>query len=194
MPNLTPNMLLPYPNGLDAPCDFDVQWCEFTSAIDAVFDRFEGALARTYPAVPAAILQVTTPVPVSNNIIPFDTVAIDTADMTDIDADPYTITIKVAGRYTLGGYTGEQTVIGGPYTPSIIINVTPSDPLGAPQSTILDFGTLNINFGNNVHWEVMTLAVGTRVRLITQNGGVSGFRSIDEAWLAVYWHADQELP
>jgi hypothetical protein len=194
MPNLTPNMLLPYPNGVDAPCDFDEQWCAFTSAIDGVFDTFETALARTYPAVPAAVLQVTTPVLVQNNIIPFDTVQLDTADMTDIDADPYTITIKVAGRYTLGGYTGELSVTPNPNTPTIFISVTPNDPLGAPFSTILDLGTVGLNFGNNAHFEAMTLGVGTTVQLITSNGAVSGFRSIDDAWLAVYWHADQELP
>src|SRR5688500_14787019 len=139
MPNNTFNFNLPYPSGTDRPCDFAEPWCDFTTAIDAVFAVFQAAIDRTIPVVPMAILLQTTQRSILNFApLIFDTVVADTAGMTDIDVDPFSITIRRPGRYTVAAYVQKPTV-GAPFVPaefSIFI-----EPDNDAQGELIDRGS-----------------------------------------------------
>lgn len=182
--NVTPLMGLPYPNGLDAPCDFDDDWCTFTSAIDAVFAKFEAGLQRSYPAIPIAVVQLTTTITILNfNPVPWDTVAIDTAGMTDLDADPYGIVLPRSGRYTAAACL-QQPASGGVNVQSVM--TIAGFPERNVSSTVLDND-------NNVYQAVISGIEGTRLTLTTF---VSGFstRTLFSGWMAIFWHSDSERP
>jgi hypothetical protein len=189
--NYTPLMNLPYPNGLDAPCDFDESWCAFTGAIDDVFTKFEQAINRTTPAVPFAMMQLTTQITIgNNNIIPFDTVVADTAGMTDLDSDLYGITIPKTGRYSMAFYFLQAT--GGVVNGQIVGTMGGVTSGFTISHQILDRGA-GINYGCTTDWEAATLLQGDRITMSTFESGANS-RTLIEAWMAVYWHADQEVP
>jgi hypothetical protein len=98
MTGTTANFALPYPDGSDRPCDFAEQWCDFTQAVDAVFDRFQATLDRTVPMIPLAVLSLTDQVTMlAFNNIPYDTVAMDSAGWTAVDIDNTMISPDMAG-------------------------------------------------------------------------------------------------
>jgi hypothetical protein len=184
-------MGLRYPSALDRPCDFDESWCAFTGDIDAVFTKFEQAINRTVPAAPFAMLQLTTQISIGNsNLVPFDTVVADTAGMTDLDSDLYGITVPKAGRYTIAWYFKQLT--GGLLNQQISGQVIASKSSFNFNHVILD-RNLALGYGNTADWEAASLLEGDRVTLNTFESGVTT-RTLLEAWLAVYWHADQEVP
>lgn len=189
--NKTALMSLPYPNGLDRPCDWDESWCTFTSAIDAVFTKWENAINRTVPAVPFAMLQLTSQITIANFAnIPFDTVVADTAGMTDLDSDVYGITIPKTARYTIAWYFKQLT---GGIVNGQISGFSNAAASGLSlQHLILD-RNVALGYGDTTDTEVFTLLQGDRVVLNTVESGANS-RTILEAWLAVYWHADQEVP
>lgn len=184
--NVTTLMGLPYPSPTDAPCDFDEQWCQFTSAIDTIFDRWEAGLNRAYPAIPAAKMRQTEPTQVFNSRkIPFSEVTFDSAGFTNIDADPYTITIPRTGRYSLCGFIEEADASGGAGAQSVI-------SVGfLEQNSILVLGAGT--YRNSVYWPVMDLQEGTEIQLFPFLSGQSQ-RTIFEASMAVYWHSDVIRP
>lgn len=188
--NLTPLMGLPYPAPGDAPCDFDEQWCQFTAAVDAIFDVWEAGLDRAYPAVPAAVMQLTTttaaPVTILNfNPVPFTEVVLDTAGMTDMDADPYGITVKISGRYSCALFT-QQDTSGAVDSQSQI-----SGP-ASQNNIILDRGA-GVTYYNNSYLCVQDLTAGTRVTLTTFVSPAPT-RTLRAALMAVVWHSDSERP
>lgn len=188
--NNTALMGLPYPNGLDRPCDWDESWCKFTGAVDDVFTKWEAAINRTVPAVPFAMLQLTQTITVGNfAAVPFDTVVADTAAMTDLDSDPYGIIIPKTARYTIAWYFKQLT--GGAPINAQISGTAGTSQFGI-QHLILD-RNLALGYGNNTDFEVFTFLQGDRITLTTFESGAPS-RTILEAWLAVYWHADQEMP
>ena len=101
MTALTPVYGLPYPDALDAPCDFPEDWCAFTAAVDGVLDRFELGAQRVIPAIPIAKVMITSQVVIAEGAaFPWDTVAVDTAGWTDFDADNRIITVSRSARYS----------------------------------------------------------------------------------------------
>ena len=189
MPNNTVNFNLPYPAGTDEPCDFAEQWCDFTEALDGVFDDFRAVLDRTNPVVPLAIVHQTIQRSVFDfGEIPFDTVTADTAAMTDLDADAYYITIKRPGRYTVAiGMSKPTTATALPRFTSIF-----ETPGFNAQATLLDRGA-GLEYFLNGYRAVQTYAAGDKVGL-SFTVGVSAAWTIDESWLAVIWHSDTEVP
>lgn len=186
MPNFTPLLGLPYPSALDAPCDFDEQWCDFTQAVDGWFDQFEAALARTNPAVPAAMLALTAAVTIDgSNPIPYTEVLIDTAAMTDLDADPYAITCRRSARYTVAGWVDTDTRLTNSQMTLLI------EP-GIASGNLLDRGTQAIYF-LPAHSVIITLAEGDRLTL-SALAAVGSVRTFRQAWLSVVWHSDVENP
>lgn len=186
MPNFTPLLGLPYPSPLDAPCDFDEQWCAFTRAVDGWFDQFEATLGRTNPAVPAALLAMTVPITIDGtNPIPYTEALIDTASMTDLDGDPYGIRCQRSGRYTVAGWVDTDTRL---INSQMTLLIEP----GIASSNLLDRGTQAIYF-LPAHNVITTLAEGDRLTLaaLAAVGSVRTFRS---AWLSVVWHSDVENP
>jgi len=190
MPNTTINFDLPYPSGVDRPCDFAEQWCEFTAAIDGVFDTFQAGIDRTIPVIPMALVQLTAPASVFNfNPIPFDTVLVDTAAMVDMDVDPFTITIKRPGRYTVAGGIQKPSISSGTAQTSIFIQ-----PENDAQAIVNDIGTDGvIVYCLDAYKSVETHAVGDQIRL-AYSVGTSNFFTISSAWLSAVWHSDTEVP
>lgn len=187
MPSNTINFNLPYPNDSDEPCDFAEQWCDFTAALDGVFDTFQSAIDRTIPAVPMAIIQRTSQVSIGNfNPISFDTVLVDTARMTDIDADPFTITIKRPGRYTVAAMVSMTTTVVGAEI-SIFI-----EPNFTAQAEVIDKGA-GVLYYLTTLLPVETHAVGDQIRVAFSVGN-QNFFFVEEAWLAAIWHSDTEVP
>lgn len=190
MPDLTPNFDLPFPSSIDAPCDFAEQWCDFTAAIDTVFDTWESAIGRTLPVIPVAILLQTVTTSIGNfNPLRFDTVLVDTAGMTDIDVDPFTITIPKPGRYTVAAWV-EKPSLGAPFVPnetSIFIQ-----PEFDAQGEVTDRGT-GVQYHLNAYFSVGTYAAGDKVRL-SFSVGLQALFQIDRSWLAAFWHSDTEAP
>jgi hypothetical protein len=189
MPSNTVNFNLPYPNGTDPPCDFAEQWCDFTEAIDGVFANFQAAIDRTIPVVPLAIIHKTASSTVFNfAAIAFDTVTADTAFMTDIDADPFHITVRRPGRYTVGvGISKPTTAFSLPRFTSIFATTKFN-----AQSQLLDRGA-GLEYFLDGYFTVETYAAGDQIGL-SFSVGSQALWTIDEAWLAVMWHSDTEVP
>lgn len=190
MPNETVNFHLPYPNGTDQPCDFAEQWCDFTEALDGVFDTFQTAIDRTIPLVPLAILQQTVTRTVANfGAIQFDTVLADTAGMTDIDVDPFSITIRRPGRYTVGAMLQKSTV-GAPFI-TAYTSVFANPHVNA-VADLLDRGA-GVGYYFNPYFPVDSYVAGDK---ITLSFSVSAQPTIpiEASWLAVIWHSDTEVP
>ena len=188
--NVTPLMGLPYPGPGDAPCDFDEQWCQFTGAIDAVFDKWEAGLSRAYPAIPAAKMLLTEITPIQNfNPIPFTEVEFDTAGMTQMDADPYGITCRRAGRYTVAAFLAEDTASGGAGAQAALVISILGSFTEFSDILILGAGT----YRENTYWPVMDLAEGDRLVLTTFLSSQPN-RTARSAWLSVSWHSDVRRP
>ncbi len=181
----TANFNLPYPDGSDDPCLFAEQWCDFTDAVSNILERFQSGIDRAYPVVPAALLRMTAPRSVINTQnIPFDEVALDTAGMTDLDADPYHITITRPGRYTVAAYI-EKGSTGIPNS---------QQSLFLPNAvwSILDRG-IGVTYSIPAYDAVATYAAGQQISAFFNTGAV-GAATVDVAWLAVFWHSDTEVP
>lgn len=187
MPNFTPNFALPYPSASDAPCDFDEQWCDFTTAVDSVFTTFDTGLARVLPVVPVAVLARTVPVDISSNLkVTFDTVVIDTAGMTDLDADPSVITISRPGCYTIAGYILLES--SGLVDTSIALLV--NGPSFTVIAEVLDRGV--INYSINAYSPIQDTLAGAVT--MNFNPPTVAVHTVSQAWMAVMWHADRQNP
>ena len=195
LPDFTANFALPYPNATDEPCDFDEQWCDFTEAVETVFARFQAGIDRAYPTIPIAMLQQTTPRSILNleNTL-FDTVAIDTAGMTDIDADPFHITIARPGVYTLAAgmlFPSPAITLNG----YLDISLTQSFFGGfsvSVQNQALDRGA-GVDYHISAYGPARLLPQGLGIGL-THNFGNQSVKTITSSWLAVFWHADSMVP
>lgn len=192
MPNTTTNFALPYPAPGDEPCDFPQQWCDFTDAIDVILDGFQATIDRTVPVIPVALLQQLTPMFVTNGAaIPFNTLMVDTANMTDMDNNPYQIMIRRTGRYTVAG--GMIVPTENPAFPPSFVGITIDEP--SIQFSTFDYNVPGPN--NLIHMNstvpVATLNAGEAVQLMLNRGAVGSFQ-IENAWLGVFWHSDTEVP
>lgn len=187
MPDSTPIFDLPYPTGSDAPCDFDEQWCDFTEAIAEVFSTFDEGLDRTNPIIPMAMVRQTGPVVVSNLVqVPFDTVVVDTAGMTDIDADPFSIRTTRTGRYTVAAYLNLND-------PNISLNAEISLLVnGSSYAFAQTIYRGVIQYRMSAYNAVETISAGTNVQILF-NTGAAGSYTVNNAWWAVAWHADTEV-
>jgi hypothetical protein len=195
MPNTTTNFDLPYPASTDDPCDFSEQWCDFTAAIDAVLGTFEAAIARTVPVIPAAMMRLSAPaVVVDSSAIIFDTVIIDTAGWTDMDADPYHITVDRTGRYALGlfVFVNSQAAI----PPGFLGGwIQISDPFGAVSTEAnMEMVDVGANFYLlSGYTAAVSLVAGTELAAIFTAGSIVN-RTIEQASLVAFWHSDTERP
>lgn len=196
MPTNTLNFSLPYPSGSDGPCDFDEQWCDFTAAIDAVFDTFQAALDRSMPVIPAAKLRLSSAADfVDSEPVIFDTVVYDTAGFTDLDADPFHIFIDRAGRYTI---TCMAVVITQATVPPGFLScwVLVEDSQGSGDTTAMMQGT---DVGGGLGYflagyeAVLTVAAGSKLSLHFTAGSLL-VRNMLEAYMSAHWHSDTERP
>lgn len=90
MPTCTPGYRLPFPVGADAPCDADETLCALSTAVEAVLDRFDATIARTFTAIPMAKVSLSTPQLIDPNVtvpsftVRYDTTLEDTDNMVDL--------------------------------------------------------------------------------------------------------------
>lgn len=90
MPTCTPVYLLPYPIGVDPPCDVNDTLCALAARVEAVFDGFDATIARTFTAIPMAKVSLSTPQLIDPNVtvpsftVRYDTTLEDTDDMVDL--------------------------------------------------------------------------------------------------------------
>lgn len=190
----TPIFNLPYPDGNDEPCDFAEQWCDFTEALDAVFDGFQATLDRTVPMIPIAVLWVSGAIiltPFAN--IPYNTVVIDSAGWTAVDVDNTMISPDMAGVLTFtAGTLVEQA--GNPDA----FGVDPQDSRGFLTEPNLPYTD---------QMDTNTCPVGMPLPLVVMfsdggwQEGFSGIRNnvaslndttptVMDAFYAIYWHSD----
>jgi hypothetical protein len=188
--SFTPVYGLPYPDALDAPCDFPEGWCAFTVAVDAVIDRFEIGAQRVIPAIPIAKVTLTEPVTIAaGEFIPWDTVAIDTAGWTNFDADNRVITVSRQARYSVLGaaLVGPSGVANSSYV-MFIDNVLFSDP------DYLDRNIAGVDIGITSQNNSDDITAGTEISMNIIRSGSSGTIPLQSASLTVFWHADEERP
>lgn len=91
----TPHLCLPYLEGSDSlclntgtVCNPSNTWCDLAALVEAQLAAIDDIDARTGMSVPLAKISYnpTTFVTLPNNIIPFDTVDVDTDSMVDLDS------------------------------------------------------------------------------------------------------------
>lgn len=196
MPNFTPGFGLPYPSSTDEPCDFAEQWCDFTQALDAVFDGFQETLNRTVPMIPIASMAITPFIIIpAFSFIPYDRLVIDTAGWTAMDVDSTMISPDMAAVLSLSS----NALFAGLAAPGMFI-------LDCIDST----GVLNqpVDIHYDSEMDMNTCAVGIDVEQPTLFSpghwipGVTGLRNtgisssapadthIEYGNFTVYWHAD----
>lgn len=184
----TPNFALPYPDASSAPCDFDHDWCDFTTATQVVLDGFTSITNRTVPVIPIAELSVTTGVSMAtDDEIVFDTITVDTAGWTDFDADPSGITTDRAGRFVAVGWARfAQTVVNN----LVELHLRYTGQIQNPDDTIFDQGlgdtSLNVS-------TLVAVTVPTRWSMTAFTGNGSNL-FVQQAGLTVFWHADRAAP
>ena len=100
MTSCTPIYMLPFQECSDAPCDADEVWCDFAAVVESNLDRFDAIVDRTVDTVPMAQVRMTiarSQAIGTSRLVPFDTVDVDTDDMVNLAADPFTINLSRQG-------------------------------------------------------------------------------------------------
>ena len=148
MATCTPIYRLPVIEGTDDPCDQSDTWCAFATAVEAELDRLDAVVDRTVDTIPMAQVRLTIPRLQAPNpgggtpqFVPFDTIDVDTADMVDLTADPFTITLPRFGLYRVHLYVeGTTAGAGNEWRVSARTASGSSQPSSASQ-TYLDDGS-----------------------------------------------------
>lgn len=195
MPNTTANFALPYPNSLDAPCDFAEQWCDFTDAVEAVLAGFQESVDRTYPVVPMAQLRQTEQTAYASDTnsvaLDYDTVSFDTAGFVDFDASSNEITVDRAGVFL---WLGNETAgpVGLNTIQAILVPVQVNPLLVTTQTNVL--------LDRNAQ-DIGNLGVGTEVYSTSTSRGMAFTVSaapfaatIRHSHLTTLWHSDTRRP
>lgn len=187
MTTFTPNFALPYPDALDAPCDFAEDWCAFTSAVNAVATRFEATVNRTVPTIPMARMELVTPVTLlDGSLIPFNSVSVNTAGWVDFDASATDIVTDRAGYFVCVADANISST--GVLGQQIAISINSGVPGGDGQTdravTAMGFCCAHI-IAN------LTTPLAHNVR-VTRNS--VGSLTVLSASFSVWWHADTATP
>lgn len=108
---------LPYFQCTDSPClntgttcEPSTVWCDLTALLEPRLNVFDATLARTNVAVPFAkvarfaVQTINTNVAEYDNLVQFDSVLADNANMVDLDVDSRFIMLNRPGTYWLEGY------------------------------------------------------------------------------------------
>lgn len=189
---LTPNFMLPYPDALNRPCDFDKDWCAFTDAVQVVLDGFQAIADRTYPVVPVARMSVTANVIVGPaQEIPFDTVDVDTAGWIDFDADRSGVYTDRVGRFEIHGNAQISSTVANAFTYLSIKQDADLSLSGFGVDSTLDLAQ-GVPTGPNVA-RLVAVTGPTRWALVaTVNPNMN--LTIERAEFTVSWHADRAAP
>lgn len=184
MPGYTSNFNLPYPVDTDDPCNFATQWCDFTTAVNAVLDGFQATINRTVPVVPAAGFIATISTTYNSavtNFLSYDSEPFDTADWIDFDADNTKISIDRSGVFHLNGADIQQPDGGNSTWTLEFVGA------GASPNKILDRGVVGQIVGN---WNTSLTfsAFPQQVQMLVS--GPNSIFTITRAYFSAIWHAD----
>lgn len=186
MTGFTPNFNLPYPTALDEPCDFAEQWCDFTTAVNAVATRFETTVNRTIPTIPMARMTLTVPIVIlDGGLIPFDSVSVNTAGWVDFDASNTDIVTDRAGYFVVNATVLLQTT----GVPGTTLTIRGNTGL-AREDTQLDRNTSSLGLCINYITNPTSLQAHN---VLVQRSGTGNIQ-INAACFSVYWHADTATP
>lgn len=186
MTAFTPNFALPYPDALDAPCDFADDWCAFTDAANAVATRFETTVNRTTPVIPMARMTLSAPVTIlSDGLIPFDAVSVNTAGWVDFDNSNTDIFPDRAGFFVLNANALVQTTF------SLGTVITLQLPQFSNfQDNQIDRATSSIGL-TVTHIMQVTTPFPWEVQI---SRSTVGNLQVNAASFSVWWHADTATP
>lgn len=108
----TPNCLLPYQEGSDAPCDLSDVWCDFAAKIDANLVSLASVAARTVN-VPMAVVSMSSPLTLGLyewTDLPFDQVLVDVGDMVNLDVSQFGVFARIPDAlYTYSMHVEAET-------------------------------------------------------------------------------------
>lgn len=129
MVTCTPIYMLPYAEGSDPPCDIDETLCAFAADVEALLDRLDAEVDRTYDTVPMVQLKLTAPLTFvssgnSTITIPFDTISFDTANFVSLADNPYQINLPRGGRYLASYQVQIASVLSGDTVASTFASTT----------------------------------------------------------------------
>lgn len=167
MTTCTPIYGFTYAECSDRPCDIGDAFCTFVNEVEAELDRLDGVVDRTVDTIPQfeVSISVATTLTAGSSNIPFDTVNVDTDNMVDLAADPFSFPINRLGRWffyfraSANGNTAiqENWSIGLVNTPSLGLS-------NVPLQNYEDNGTINPSFLNGSGFQRYP-AAGTRVSM-----------------------------
>lgn len=190
----TPNLLLPYQRGGDAPCDADDVWCELTRLLDTAVDGVDEILSRLTPAIPAARVRQTVPVSIDpvmfHALITFGAVDYDTDGMVDLATNPTRIVPRRSGSYLI---TGKCSFSGGTSTEPvdliIVSGLVAGGSIGGQMNDVLRTPIASTSYMRNA----MMSEVGDPGSffgwgLVFTN--FTGTVTVSDADLSVYWIND----
>src|SRR5688572_7425714 len=101
MPTCTPIYGFTYALCSDPPCDIGDTFCEMISQVEAELDRLDEVVNRTVDTIPQFEVSVGayTFTSSGDRKVAFDAVGVDTDDMVDLTADPFSFPINRTGRW-----------------------------------------------------------------------------------------------
>lgn len=195
MPGTTATQKLTYPVNTDLLKD---QWSYQRTLAQQVEGRFVNHyydLGRSQ-VPPLAVVDLTIPAsyPVQgsftpgNELLDFDTVQVDTANLVDLSANPNVINLTTPGYWSVGGYAFEigTTCSAG----SVILYVSGTGFTGQNfQNSARDVGVAGFN-AQAVSYDVQITSTGTVFAYIGINGTCNNTTSVQNARMWAYWVRD----
>jgi len=102
MTTCTPIYGLEYQTGSDRPCDAPEVWCNFAQSVEDQLDIIDTSMSTSIVTVPQFAVSVAGGFTLSPaDLVPFDTVLADTANIVDLSSNKYTFRLPMAGRWFL---------------------------------------------------------------------------------------------
>jgi hypothetical protein len=181
MTTCTPIYGLTYAIGADAPCDIGDTLCQFADDVEVQLDALDAIVDRVIDSVPMAKVRMTVPlsvvIPIGTNYstsIPFDTIDVDTADMVDLVANPYLMTLPRPGVYLTTFTLRLSSLVAGDNMGAVVTTSICSDEQLGDGSAVFMNGAFNlfydpVNTGRDILSPSLTLDIFASVSAQTLN-------------------------
>lgn len=130
----------------DRPCDINDAFCAQTGEVETQLDRLDAIVDRTVDTIPQFQVSLSAPftLPPGTSNVGFDTVGVDTDNMVNLTADPFSFAINHPGRWFLYFKAQANGNIAIQANWSIGINNTPATGVpDVPFQNYDDNGTIN---------------------------------------------------
>jgi hypothetical protein len=192
---------LPLPEGTDRPCDYSEISCGFATGVETQLDLLDGVVLRTATTIPMAWVRTTTPYVVAQNAtqsavvtVPFDTVVVDTDQMSDLAQFSSGVTTTRDGLYLVWVYfRAVATVAAAPnINHTLRLFVEPALAVNNAYFQSLDTTSVTINqVVRRAQATVMPIPAGTQVGLRWDaSGAPTDAFTLPETDLALTWVGD----